>query len=52
LRTTGWTVLAATGLAQLSAEFSWPLAWGVRWAFFAALIGCGASYAQWRLSEF
>jgi hypothetical protein len=45
------TGLVATMLAQLSADFSWPFAWGVRWLFFAALLGSGALYTQWRLSD-
>jgi hypothetical protein len=38
-------------LAQLTADFAWPFAWGVRWFFFAALLGSAALYGQWRLSE-
>ncbi|MFL5953211.1 MAG: hypothetical protein ACJ76I_03775 [Gaiellaceae bacterium] len=45
------TVLASTALAQLTAEFSWPFAWGVRWAFFAVLIASATSYVQWRVAD-
>jgi len=45
------TGLVATMLAQLTADFSWPFAWGVRWLFFAALLGSAALYGQWRLSD-
>jgi hypothetical protein len=45
------TGLVATMLAQVTADFSWPFAWGVRWLFFAALLGSGALYTQWRLSD-
>jgi hypothetical protein len=45
------TALLATMLAQLTGDFSWPFAWGVRWLFFAALLGSGALYGRWRLSD-